>query len=232
MSISPHIKAVIFDCDGVLVDSEILGLEESVAFLKSQGLPWEADEVISRFTGYRDDVFRQLLNEAYQEIHGTLPDDSLFTELVAARRRNKHKLKPIEGARRAIEATAASGFAVAVASSSRTQYLESKLQRTNLWDVLAPHVYSAELVAHGKPAPDIFLHAANAINIAPENCLVLEDSVQGVRAGIAASMSVWGFTGGGHCFAGHGERLSEAGATTIVPDFASLSPLLQGLHRE
>ena len=78
----------------------------------------------------------------------------------------------------------------------------------------------------GKPAPDIFLYAAEQLNIAPSRCLVIEDSVNGVIAGLAAGMPVWGFVGGGHCFDGHAERLSAAGAERVVENFPALTALL------
>lgn len=227
MKFPDHITAIIFDCDGVLVDSEVLGLEDSVAFLRSQGFQWTAKDVIQRFTGYRDDVFRGILEDAYFKIHGKMPTDALFEGLVNARRRLKDKLQAVPDVHDAVRACEVAGFDLAVASSSRMEFLERKLKHTKLWDMFALHVYSAEYVAHGKPAPDIFLYAAEKLNHAPEHCLVIEDSVQGVKSGIAAGMHVWGFTGGGHCFEGHGDRLQEAGASCVVASFSHLIALLK-----
>jgi HAD superfamily hydrolase (TIGR01509 family) len=125
----------------------------------------------------------------------------------------------IAGADAALAAAKARYGRIAVASSARAVFLESKLKRMGLYDLAAPHVYSADLVAAGKPAPDIFLHAAGKIGADPARCLVLEDSVNGVRAGCAAGMTVWGFTGGGHCYDGYGERLAAAGAHRIVENY-------------
>lgn len=223
--LNPDVSAIIFDCDGVLVDSEAIGLDASVDFLKTQGFTWEAPDLIRIFTGYRDDIFRRKLEDAYYEIHGIIPGDDLFTGLVEARRRHKDDLRAIAGAAATLQLVRkpALNLSMAVASSSRSQYLESKLRRTDLWDLVAPHVYSADAVPHGKPAPDIFLYAAEKIDTPPSQCLVIEDSTQGVKAGLAAGMDVWGFTGGGHCFDGHAERLLAAGATKIVDSFSSLS---------
>ncbi|MEL7488068.1 MAG: HAD-IA family hydrolase [Pseudomonadota bacterium] len=135
----------------------------------------------------------------------------------------KDELKPIDGADDALSRIDAK----AVASSSRAIYLQSKLERTGLLDLVAPHVYSAELVAHGKPAPDIFLYAADRLEADPARCLVVEDSVNGVAAGVAAGMTVWGFTGGGHCFEGHAERLIDAGAQWSAPSFADFTAALR-----
>ncbi len=222
MSLPTNISAIIFDCDGVLVDSEALGLDDTVAFLRSQGFEWSAKEVIQQFTGYRDDVFRDILEKAYQNIHGRMPTDALFEGLIQARRRHKDKLKIVPGAEKAVRAVGKAKLPTAVASSSRLVYLERKLKHTGLWDIFDPHVYSAEVVAHGKPAPDIFLYAADKLGVAAENCLVLEDSAQGVKAGLAAGMTVWGFTGGGHCFDGHAENLLDAGAMLVIEGFDEL----------
>lgn len=208
--------AVIFDCDGVLVDSEALGLEESAAYLRDHGFEWSAADLVTRFTGYRTDVFARRLTQGYERIHGRVPDSAFFEGLIDIRRSRRHLLQPIRNADRALTQTA---LPVAVASSSHTEFLEGKLQRTGLYDLAAPHVYSADLVPHGKPEPDIFLYAAEKLGAAPERCLVVEDSVNGVRAGVAAGMTVWGFLGGGHVFDGHGARLEEAGAAATVDDF-------------
>lgn len=215
--------AVIFDCDGVLVDSEALGLDDSAAYLRGHGFDWTPADLVRLFTGYRDDVFSQKLSSAYRALHQAGPPDGFFEGLVHQRRKNKDKLKTVEGAAAAISALT---LPFAVASSSRTEFLEGKLKRVGLWPMLEPHVYSADLVASGKPAPDIFLYAAEKLGTPPAKCLVIEDSANGVKAGIAAGMHVWGFTGGGHCFEGHGESLLDAGASWIAKNFPALTNAL------
>ncbi|MEL7491841.1 MAG: HAD-IA family hydrolase [Pseudomonadota bacterium] len=212
-------EAVIFDCDGVLVDSEALGLEDSAHYLQSHGLDWSPADLVRLFTGLRDDVFAAKLTEAYRKVHGAAPLPEFFSGLVEQRRKKKDQLQAVSGAHEALRAIRQS---IAVASSSRTEFLTSKLKRVDLWALTAPHVYSADLVPHGKPAPDIFLYAARKLGAAPETCVVVEDSVNGVKAGVAAGMTVFGFTGGGHCFDGHGERLIDAGAAKVARDFPSL----------
>lgn len=213
------LSSIIFDCDGVLVDSEALGLDASVAYLNEHGFNWAPEELVRRFTGYRDDVFASQLSSAYRELHGEDPHQSFFEGLVNVRRARRHLLTEVSGAASAVRRIS---LPKAVASSSRAEFLISKMQRTGLYELFAPHIYSAELVEHGKPSPDVFLYAANALGAAPGACLVVEDSVNGVKAGRAAGMTVWGFLGGGHCFEGHGERLIEAGATALINDFESL----------
>jgi HAD superfamily hydrolase (TIGR01509 family) len=216
-------EAVIFDCDGVLVDSEVLGLEQSASYLCERGFDWSPADLVRLFTGLRDDVFFDRLGEAYFAIHGRTPEAAFFDGLLEVRRSRRDELLPVPGAQAALTAMA---LPIAVASSSRTQFLVSKLKRTGLYRFFDPHIYSADRVADGKPAPDIFLYTAEKIAADPARCLVIEDSENGVLAGCAAGMTVWGFVGGGHCFEGHGEALARAGAVRIVDNFADLASLL------
>ena len=103
------------------------------------------------------------------------------------------------------------------------------MRKTGLWDHFAPHIFSAEHVTHAKPAPDLFLLAAKALGAAPADCLVIEDSVNGVLAGRAAGMRVWGFGGGGHMTERLTARLAEAGAERIVADWAQAEALFAAL---
>ena len=115
-----------------------------------------------------------------------------------------------------------------VASSSTPDWLARHLGQTDLWARFAPHVYSVVEVARGKPAPDLFLHAAARLGIAPARCLVVEDSVAGVRAAVAAGMTTFGFCGGGHCGSGHAQRLEDAGAVATFADMAACGVALRG----
>src|SRR6185312_11668729 len=126
----------------------------------------------------------------------------------------------------ASEAVAGLTFPKAIASSGSMGGLERKLKRTGLWEHFVPHVYSADHVAKAKPAPDLFLHAAAALDIVPADCLVLEDSVNGVIGAKAAGMTVWGFLGGGHAHDALGMRLLDAGAERLVRDWAEAARLL------
>jgi HAD superfamily hydrolase (TIGR01509 family) len=215
--------AIIFDCDGVLVDSEILGLDGCAAYLRTHGLNWSPADLVRLFTGLRDDVFAARLVAAYREANGADAPADLFEGLVEERRKRRDELMAVAGAAEALRKITAPK---AVASSSRAIWLEGKLKRTGLWELVAPHVYAGELVAHGKPAPDIFLYAAQRLSVDPKRCLVVEDSVNGVVAGLAAGMTVCGFTGGGHCFEGHEDRLIAAGAHSTAKDFPALLSLV------
>ena len=102
------------------------------------------------------------------------------------------------------------------------------LRKTELWDRFRPYVFSAADVGSGlgKPAPHVFLHAADEFKFDPRQCTVIEDSVHGVAAAVAAGMRVVGFTGGSHCFEGHGELLSDAGAETVITKLIELKEVV------
>ncbi|HVV95376.1 MAG TPA: HAD-IA family hydrolase [Hyphomicrobiales bacterium] len=120
------------------------------------------------------------------------------------------------------------GLRCCVASSASPEKLDLVLRLTGLRPYVAPNVFSSRMVARGKPAPDIFLHAAAQMGIAPERSVVVEDSVAGIEGALAAGMRAFGFCGGSHCLADHGERLHAAGADAICPDAAGLRLALLG----
>ncbi len=129
------------------------------------------------------------------------------------------------------QAVAAMTLPKAIASSGSMPGMERKLKRTGLWVHFVPHVYSADHVTNAKPAPDLFLHAAAALGVVPADCLVLEDSVNGVLGARAAGMTVWGFLGGGHADDGLGRRLLEVGAERLVRDWPEAARLMAALDR-
>ncbi len=221
--------AVIFDCDGVLVDSEVLAIRGERAALEPLGLAYSPEDYVRKFVGLHDGAFFAALREDYRRAHGRDAPDGFEEEVLEGRRRERHLLTAVKGAAMGLAAARERIGRIGVASSSRAYFLQSKLERTGLYDLAAPHVYSADLVAHGKPAPDIFLYAAEKIGADPARCLVLEDSENGVKGARAAGMTVWGFLGGGHCFDGHGERLRAAGAASLARDFMSFVDLLDAL---
>ena len=221
------IRAVIFDCDGVLVDSEILALEVELAMLAEQGLHFAREDYVTRFMGLSYQAFHDVMDaEARLRLGRPIPD--AFRDQLAARLRQTMiaRLTEVPGAGAAVARTL---LPKAVASSSTREGLERKLKQVGLWGHFAPHVYSADHVTHAKPAPDLFLHAAQALGMAPEECLVLEDSINGVTAARRAGMPVWGFLGGGHAHDGLGARLTEAGAERLVTDWPQAADLLAGL---
>lgn len=220
-------KAVLFDCDGVLVDSEVLALEVELKLLAEHGLTFAHEDYVTRFMGLSYEKFHAVMHdEAMARLGAPLPVS--FRDTLATRLRQTMiaRLTAIAGA---VDAVAATRLPKSVASSSTKEGLERKLRQVGLWQQFDPHVYSAEHVTHAKPAPDLFLYASARLGIAPADCLVIEDSINGVKAGIAAGMTVWGFLGGGHADAGLGERLKVAGAQKLLMDWAQAMPYLAAL---
>jgi HAD superfamily hydrolase (TIGR01509 family) len=206
-----------------LVDSEVLTLEVELAAVAEIGLTYSAADFKTRFMGMTTQAFFDLLAEDCRTQTGRdLPED--FQERCYGNYRAAlHRLREVEGAMRAVSDIV---HRKAVASSSNADALEEKLRRTDLWAHFAPHVYSTDLVPHGKPAPDIFLYAAKMLDADPVRCLVFEDSVNGVRAARAAGMKVWGFSGGGHMDLATSQRLLAAGAERVVEHWDHASALV------
>lgn len=220
--------AIIFDCDGVLVDSEVLAIKGERSVLETMGLVYSPADYVRKFVGLHDASFFTALRSDYRNRHGAEAPEDFEDQVLSGRRRERHLLEIVNGADEALRAARERTGKIGVASSSRAHFLKSKLERTGLFDLAKPHVYSADLVAQGKPAPDIFLYTAEKLSVDPLRCLVLEDSENGVKAGRAAGMTVWGFLGGGHIFDGHGERLISAGASRNAQDFSEFVAALDG----
>jgi beta-phosphoglucomutase-like phosphatase (HAD superfamily) len=217
------IEAVIFDCDGVLVDSEVLALEVEIAAAAQVGLRYDLGDYKARFMGMSTQPFFDLLAEDCRAQTGRDLPDGFQERCYGDYRAALSRLKIIEGALSAVGAIA---HRKAVASSSTADALEEKLKRTALWESFAPHVYSTDLVERAKPAPDIFLYAARKLDAAPSGCLVIEDSVNGVRAAKSAGMRVWGFSGGGHMDNASSQRLLAAGAERVIEHWDRAAALI------
>jgi HAD superfamily hydrolase (TIGR01509 family) len=215
-----NIDLVIFDCDGVLVDSEVISCRAHAATLVRHGYAITADQVLDRFLGVSEREARLAIEN---EIGRRLPDD--FEDQV-----NQATLQFYAGDLRAIshvgEAIAAIDLPKCVASSGTPEKIHHGLTCAGLYDRLAPHIFSATQVERGKPAPDLFLFAAERMQASPERCLVIEDSVPGVTGARAAGMTVLGFHGGSHCRPGHAETLRAAGAALIFDDMRQLPGLI------
>lgn len=211
---------LIFDCDGVLVDSEPLACQVDADVLNAFGLPYTADEIARQFVGksMRDMIAR------IEADHGrALPSD--FAERInrALFARFETDLQPIADVRDAILALP---HPRCVASSSVPERIALSLRVAGLAD-LFDNVFSATQVARGKPAPDLFLFAAERMNAHPDDCIVIEDSPAGVQAAVSAGMRVIGFVGGGHCGPGHAEVLRQAGASITIAQMADLPEAAQ-----
>jgi HAD superfamily hydrolase (TIGR01509 family) len=216
---------VVFDCDGVLVDSEPIFNRAHADILSQCGYPITAQSVGDRFCGISD---AEMLAAIEREWGQPLPPDYkervarlIDAACVAA-------LTSFPGLAEALDRLSAR---ICVASSSTPERIRKSLGLVGLLDRFEPHIFSAVMVARGKPAPDLFLYAARALRTEPARCVVIEDSIPGVRAAVSAGMDVIGFCGGSHCPAGHGEVLRRHGAALAIANYRDLPPAIAALSR-
>jgi HAD superfamily hydrolase (TIGR01509 family) len=216
----PRTALIIFDCDGVLVDSEPIAARVLAGAVRDLGLDLTVDEIIERFTGVS---LKTVLAGIEKDLGRPLPDDfadRLRERDTAAFRRELRAIAGIEGA------VASLPMARSVASSGSIAKMRLTLGLTGLLTLFEPHLFSSHQVALGKPAPDLFLYAAARMGVDPTRCVVVEDAVAGVRAAAAAGMRCLGFTGGGHCSSAHAARLTAAGADQVFSDMRQLPSLV------
>ena len=213
----------IFDCDGVLIDSELIALDVLSTMMDGLEHPMSVAACQDAFMGMHNaDIIR-----AIEHLIGrSLPLDEGTRLRARMIERMQHELKPVAGV---ADALGRLRGPLCVASSSDRDRIGLTLDLTDLSRFFGGHVFSGTEVAHGKPAPDLFLHAAASMGIASHDCIVVEDAVAGVRAGVAAGMRVIGFTGGSHTNAGHASRLRDAGAETIIASMADLPATLEAV---
>jgi HAD superfamily hydrolase (TIGR01509 family) len=214
------VSLIIFDCDGVLVDSEVISCRAHAATLTRHGYPITADQVLERFLGVSDLEARMIVEA---EIGRKLPDDFTSQVKQATLQRYADDLQPVPYV---AEAVAAIRLPKCVASSGTPEKIRHGLTCAGLYDILAPHIFSAGQVKRGKPAPDLFLFAAEQMKVPPARCVVIEDSVPGVTGARAAGMTVLGFHGGSHCRPGYAETLRSAGAAVTFDDMRELAGLI------
>ncbi|MGC2412910.1 MAG: HAD family hydrolase [Stellaceae bacterium] len=210
---------VIFDCDGVLIDSELLSVRADLECLAEYGIDISAEEIIDRYTGIS---MAGMLTDLEVRYGRGLPDFAA---------RHQSRLRPLfEADLRAIpgviEVLDSLACKTCVASSGTPERLQHALGLVGLYERFHPNIFSATEVARGKPAPDLFLHAAARMGVAPQRCAVVEDSLPGVVAAVAAGMVAIGFTGGGHCRPGQDSRLADAGAALVIDRMARLPATL------
>ncbi|WP_063694367.1 HAD family hydrolase [Bradyrhizobium stylosanthis] len=210
----PKPDLIIFDCDGVLVDSELLSCRCLSEVLAEFGFVLSVEQALELFLGRST----RAIEQHYRDLGRVVPDDFLPRLKSRVLKTFAASLEPISGAGAVI-----SGLTVpsCVASSSDIDRVSLSLDVTGLRAHFGDRIYTAQMVSHGKPAPDLFLYAADKMGADPARTLVIEDSVSGVQAGKAAGMTVWGFVGGGHYSTRDGRAiLSAAGADRV---FARMS---------
>ena len=207
---SPY-DLTIFDCDGVLIDSELLSCNALIDLLRDHKIEVDLDLAFDRFLGRNP----QAIIDYCARLNRPLPDDFPAKLSTAVRAAFATSLKPVPGAAKVLQGLQTRSC---VASSSDLERMEYSLRLTGFLSLVHDRMFSAEMVPRGKPAPDLFLHAAARLGAAPRRTLVVEDSVSGVRAGKAAGMTVWGFVGGSHYATRDGRALLLAAGADRVFD--------------
>ncbi len=208
---------VIFDCDGVLIDSEIVSCGTIVEIFAAEGIHIDLKTAFARYLGRPTSA----VTDDYSATQGHPPS----AEFIAHWRSTlfdsfRKTLEPISGIRETLESLP---IPFCLASSSDAERIDLCLRKTGLKDMFDERAFTTEMVVNGKPSPDLFLYAAGRMACHPARCLVIEDSPSGIRAAKAAGMTAWGFTGGSHYKAVDGtENLIGAGADRIITDMQQL----------
>jgi HAD superfamily hydrolase (TIGR01509 family) len=200
---------VIFDCDGVLVDSEIIAIGVLAECLNEAGVMLNVEQTMAYGVGKGAAAVAAAIKTDFGIALPANFFEDMGARIIAA---YPGKLRPMNGIP---ELLAALKLKRCVASNSPIDRVRQALTTTGLMPYLEPHLYSAAMVARGKPAPDLFLHVAEQQGVQPERCLVIEDSLSGVAAALAAGMPVIGFAGGGHCRPGHADAMHDAGCVEV-----------------
>ena len=214
-----------FDCDGVLVDSEIIAADVDAELLTEAGYEITPEGVTRRFAGLTSRAIHDLIEA---ELGHPLPESFLAKQKEELDRRLARDLKAVPGAGEVLDRIDAQRC---VCSNSSDARLRLSLEKTGLWDRFAPYIYSAVEVGdkQPKPSPNVYLHAARTFEIDPHEMLVIEDSTFGVIAAKAAGARVVGFVGGRHSWPGHADLLTEAGAETVIRRLADLPAIAEAL---
>lgn len=216
-------QLVIFDCDGVLVDSEMIASRELAAYLSDLGRPTEAAECRATFTGMS---IKSVGEHVRRDWGLNLPENFVHQLRERDRHAFERDLKAIPDIPNVLDVLRAKRIAYCVASSGTPEKIRHSLSITGLIDHFDGRLFSATQVTHGKPAPDLFELAAYDMESAPENCVVIEDAAPGVQGAKAAGMRVLGFTGGAHCDETSASALLFAGAAGTFSDMRDLPGLL------
>lgn len=220
-------ELVIFDCDGVLIDSEVIGCGAVAELLSRYGVPTELEYALRTFLGRPASA---VTDEFSRRSGKALPPDFVTNWRKCLFDRFDQELVAIEGMSEAVRSIP---LPRCIASSSDVERLDISLKKTGLLSLFEGNIFSATMVKRGKPAPDLFLFAAEKMGAAPSRCIVVEDSPSGVQAAKAAGMAAIGFTGGSHyAVLDNGTALRDAGADHILSDAALLPSLLKDISSD
>ncbi|MBN9336181.1 HAD-IA family hydrolase [Devosia sp.] len=215
-----NIGLVIFDCDGVLIDSEPIASRTLATALQDAGIAISAEEALRVFTGNSEPAIRKMCADDY----GLADVDGTFSKWhEALEHAFATDLLPMRGM---VDLVAQLDLPKCVASNSRTRRLQQSLGNTALWEIFSPHIYSAEMVDRPKPAPDLLLHCADQLGVDPDACVMIDDSAHGIAAAHAAGMRSIGFVDPNDPRPGRPKALEHAGADHVVTGAAALAAVL------
>ena len=222
-----EIDLVIFDCDGVLVDSEIIAARVEAELLSKAGYEIEAEDLARLYSGL---TFREIMLRIEQESRQVFQASLIEEAEKLVDRRLAAEVRAIEGVHEAVASVAVKRC---ICSNSGTERLRTMLARTRLLPFFDGAIFSSldTPSARPKPAPDVFLHAAETMKADPRRTFVIEDSVHGIAGAKAAGMRVIGFTGASHSHPGHADLLTEAGAETVIRRWADFGAVLAALSQ-
>jgi beta-phosphoglucomutase-like phosphatase (HAD superfamily) len=215
--------ALILDFDGVLIDSEHVGNRMLADLLTELGHPTSLDDTYDHYVGLAG---RDFLRAVEGRIGGPLPPDFVERRRAQGESLLENGVAAVAGAVDFIRSLP-ENLPRAIASSSTTRWIGGHLEHLGIRELIGPHLYSGhEHVERGKPAPDLYLFAADRLGVPIGECVVIEDSPIGGRGAVASGARVIGFCGGSHCRANHGELLRAEGVRKIASSFVEVRRLL------
>ena len=220
-------ELVIFDCDGTIMDSELLAAQCETEALAEYGATMTAQAFSERFAGTASEHVKNVME---QELGRSLPDDHIKKVKAKIKERLWREAKAMPGAHEMLDLLEQPRC---VCSNADMEKLKIEMTRGELLDRFRPYIFSAHDLEEyrRKPDPDIFLHAAKEFGVSPSACVVVEDSLAGIQAGKAAGMRVIGFTGGSHTYRGHSDTLTDAGAETVASRLVDIVPIIAAFEQ-
>ncbi|HEU0067233.1 MAG TPA: HAD family phosphatase [Sphingomonas sp.] len=215
--------ALLFDFDGVLIESEYAGNRQIAEWLTANGHPTTPERSMAQFMGLAGPDF---LDAIARYIGAPVPQGFHDARALEDERAMESGIGPVAGAVAFVRALPAD-LPKAIVSSSRVAWIDRHLRHIGLRDVFGDHLYSGrEHVARGKPAPDLYLHGAAALGVPIDRCAILEDSPVGATGAVASGAYVIGLCAGTHCGVGHADRLRAIGVDAVASDFEDVARLL------
>lgn len=214
------VDLLVFDCDGVLVDTEVVGSTQLSAYLNELGLEVSPAECIRKFSGLSAPAIREKIRQ-----DGAITP-STFAEDIRSRTINAlaKGTRPCPGVAAFLDRSV---IRRCVASSGSMEKITQSLDLSGLAGFFGENLFNAAQVENGKPAPDLFLLAAEKMGVTPECTIVVEDSVAGVQSAVSAGMTAVGFCGGSHCLENHGKTLRDFGALYVINDMRQLNAIVR-----